>query len=82
MAESDLADATRPLVADTQAGQASALFDTKEGAAFIVVCTRDTADGLLPSRNDVEDRLFSDELALLSQRYLMDLRRESTIITR
>jgi peptidyl-prolyl cis-trans isomerase SurA len=81
-AEGDLNDDMRQLVTDTGVGQASKMIDTAEKASFIVVCTRDSAGGLVPSRDEVEERLYDQELALLSQRYLMDLRRDSTIITR
>ena len=81
-AESDLTESTRALVANTKIGQASSMFDTEQGPAFMVVCDRDTAEGALPSRNEVADQLYENEMALMSQRYLMDLRRESTIITR
>ena len=72
----------RRLVSDTGIGQASKMVDSAEKSSFIVVCTRESVGGLVPSRDEVEERLYDQELALLSQRYLMDLRRDSTIITR
>ena len=47
-----------------------------------MVCARETAGGGLPSRQEVENRLYEQEMAMLSQRYLRNLRRDSTIITR
>jgi len=81
-AESDLAESTRQLVAGTAVGRATPMFDASNGPAFMVVCDRDTAEGLLPSRSQIEDQMYETELGLLSDRYMMDLRRESTIITR
>ena len=35
-----------------------------------------------PTRAQIEDRLYEQELGMLSRRYLRDLRRDSAIITR
>jgi peptidyl-prolyl cis-trans isomerase SurA len=80
--ESQLNDQVRRDVQDTAVGAASALFEADGKVRSIAVCARDTAGGLLPSRDQVEDRLYEDEMAMLSQRYLRNLRRESTILTR
>jgi peptidyl-prolyl cis-trans isomerase SurA len=81
-AEADLAEATRTKVAETSAGQTTSLMDTADGVSTIAVCGRGSQGGVVPSRDEIEDRLYDQEIALLSQRYLMDLRRDSTIITR
>jgi peptidyl-prolyl cis-trans isomerase SurA len=53
-----------------------------EQASMFVVCARQTGGGGLPSRQEIEGRLREQELAMLSERYLRNLRREATIITR
>lgn len=82
MVEADLADDMRAKVVATAEGTASALIDGGNKVSTIVVCDRGSEGGILPSRDQIEDRLYDQELSMLSQRYLMDLRRESTIITR
>jgi peptidyl-prolyl cis-trans isomerase SurA len=82
MSEADLTDEMRSKVAEAAVGAPTKMIDTVDNASFVIVCARDTAGGLLPSRDEIEDKLYEQELALLSQRYLMDLRRDSTIITR
>lgn len=81
-AESDLSDAVRSQITGLGAGQTSAVTAAGESAAMFVVCSRQESSTGLPSRQEVENRLFEQELALLAQRYLRDLRREATIITR
>ncbi|MGE3302484.1 MAG: peptidylprolyl isomerase [Hyphomonadaceae bacterium] len=80
--ESQLDDEMRQHVSETGVGQASTVFEADGKARSLVVCARDTAGGAIPSRDEIEQRLFEDELALQSQRYLRNLRRESTILTR
>ena len=46
------------------------------------VCGRDENGNDLPTREEIEDQLFSRELSMISQRSLRNLRREATIIQR
>jgi peptidyl-prolyl cis-trans isomerase SurA len=81
-AEADLSPAVRGEISGVSAGQISPIAVAGDQASMIVVCSRETTTTGLPSRSDIEDRLFEQELAMLSQRYLRNLRREATIITR
>lgn len=81
-AETELSDAVRTQITGLRAGQTSAVTVAGESAAMFVVCAREETATGLPSRQEIENRLFEQELALLAQRYLRDLRREATIITR
>lgn len=66
-----------------QVGQSSQLIDLTDGAKMVfVVCERRSGDPDLPSRNDIKDRLFNQELSLVAERYLRDLKREATIVRR
>lgn len=80
--ESDLSPDVRSRITGIEDGKATAPYDTPEGQAALVVCARQSAGGGLPSRKEVEDRLFNQELTMLANRYLRNLRRDSTIITR
>lgn len=82
MVEADIADGMREKVIATSEGTASALLDNNGKVSTFVVCERGSEGGVVPSRDQIEERLYDQELAMLSQRYLMDLRRDSTIITR
>ena len=82
--ESDLSTEVRGHIEGVRDGAASQIYDTPDGAALtaLVVCARQSAGGGVPTRNEVENRLYEQELTMLSQRYLRNLRRDSTIITR
>jgi peptidyl-prolyl cis-trans isomerase SurA len=79
----DLSDLYRNALSGVAAGRASAPFATQDGANMLVVCTRvaETGDAA-PTRAQIEDRLYEQELGMLARRYLRDLRRDSAIITR
>jgi peptidyl-prolyl cis-trans isomerase SurA len=78
---SELSDDVTKRIEGLKAGEASAVYDQGDNVAALVVCAREqSSDG--PTRQEVEDRLYDQELAMLSQRYLRNLRRESTIINR
>jgi peptidyl-prolyl cis-trans isomerase SurA len=81
--EAELSAEVRDRIREVDEGRASDVYETPDGSlAALVVCARaSTGDGV-PTRQEVENRLYEQELAMLSQRYLRNLRRDSTIITR
>lgn len=80
--ESDLSDTVRQQINGLTRGQASPVTPAGDRVSMLVVCDRATSSEGVPSREEIENRLYEQELAMLSQRYLRDLRREATIITR
>jgi peptidyl-prolyl cis-trans isomerase SurA len=80
--EADLSPAIRARVNGVAAGSAAPVVVDGETANTIFVCGRQTGGGAVPAREEIESRLREQELALLSERYLRNLRREATIITR
>ncbi|HVY85111.1 MAG TPA: peptidylprolyl isomerase [Caulobacterales bacterium] len=80
--ESDLSEAIRTRITDVPSGGASPVAVDGDQASMIVVCSRLTGGGAVPNRDEIEDRLYQQEMAMLSERYLRNLRREATIITR
>jgi peptidyl-prolyl cis-trans isomerase SurA len=81
-AEIDLSEAIRTRIAEVDSGHATSVEVVGDQASILVVCGRETSGGGVPSREEIENRLYEQELALLSERYLRNLRREATIITR
>ncbi len=81
-AESDLAATIRDRINGVETGHASPVIVDGEQVNMIVVCSRETGGGGLPSRDEIAERLREQELTLLAERYLRNLRREATIITR
>ncbi|MEZ6023203.1 MAG: peptidylprolyl isomerase [Hyphomonadaceae bacterium] len=80
--EADLSPAIRDRIAGVEAGHASEVLAADGQVSAIVVCGRETGGGGIPPREEIEARLRQQELELLSERYLRNLRREATIITR
>jgi len=52
---------------------------TPEGIELIILCDRKMVERQLPDREDIEEQLFSQELAMMSRRYLRDLRRSAVV---
>lgn len=80
--EAELSDDVRGRIAKVAVGSASPIFETPQGLAVLAVCARRSSGEGMPTREDVENRLYEQELAMLSQRYLRNLKRDSTIIYR
>jgi peptidyl-prolyl cis-trans isomerase SurA len=80
--ETDLSPAIRARVNGVAAGSAAPVVADGDTVNTIFVCSRQTGGGAVPAREEIEGRLREQELALLSERYLRNLRREATIITR
>jgi peptidyl-prolyl cis-trans isomerase SurA len=80
--ESELSPAIRERVANVEQGRAAPIEVSGEQVNTVVVCSRETGGGGIPERSEIEDRLREQELNMLAERYLRNLRREATIITR
>jgi len=63
----------------TVAGVPKAVLLRHHGLHLIAVCSRTVAGGQMPSRDDIENRLFSQELALIQRRELRNLRNAAII---
>jgi len=82
IAERDLNPEMRARVTGTENGGASDVFTSSGGPAALFVCDRNMAGGELPTREQIEDRLYARELGMVSDRELRNLKREATIIRR
>lgn len=52
---------------------------TPQGLELVVMCSKRFVERELPSRDEIEAQLFSQELAMMSRRYLRDLRRNAVV---
>lgn len=80
--EADLSPAIRDRVSGVAVGQAAPVQPVGDSANTFVVCSRQTGGGGVPDRQEIEERLRESEMSMLAERYLRNLRREATIITR
>ncbi len=80
VAVTQLAAAYRSSLENLQAGDATGVMDLgDDGKVVFYVCERKAGSAEMPSRDDIHDRLFQSELAMIADRYLRDLKREATI---
>ena len=78
----DLAPAFREAAETLAPGQLSAPIRTPAGLHLVAVCGKRQSGAQIPSATQIENRLFGQQLAMISKRYLRDLRNSATIETR
>lgn len=78
----DLAPAFQEAANKLEVGQVSDPIRTDAGMHLIAVCGKRQGGANAPSHDQIENRLRGQQLALISKRYLRDLRNQATIETR
>lgn len=78
----DLAPAFQQAANSLKVGQVSDPIRTDAGLHLIAVCGKRQSGAQAPTRDQIENRLRGQQLALISKRYLRDLRNSATIETR
>ena len=78
----DLGPEAKAMVTTTPIGEATDIFAQSGTLAVMYVCDRRDNVEAAPSRDQIEDRLYSEQLGMISERSLRNLRREATIIRR
>lgn len=63
----------------TQRGDVTEMIEHEGGYHVFQICDYDEGLGL-PSRKRIEDKLFAEQMELISRRYLRDLRRDSAVV--
>lgn len=79
---SELNESILAVLEGTDVGGLSEPIERPDGAVSIMVCSREASGSDIPTRDQVEDRLFDQQLAQASKRHLRDLRRKATIVLR
>ncbi len=78
----DLAPAFRAAVETLQPGQVSAPIRTAAGLHVLAVCAKRSGGAEALSTEQIESRLFGQQLSMIARRYMRDLRTSATIETR
>ena len=78
----DLAPEFRDAAQNLQVGQISTPIRTKVGLHLVAVCGKRASGGAQMSHDDIENRLYGQQLAMIARRYMRDLRNSATIETR
>ncbi|MHA7901021.1 MAG: peptidylprolyl isomerase [Henriciella sp.] len=78
----DLGPEGQSMVLNTEIDSATDIFAQSGTLAVMFVCDRRDNVEAIPNRDQIEDRLYSQQLGMISERSLRNLRREATIIRR
>ena len=77
----DLSPDFRAAAESLAPNQLSEPIRTPVGLHLLIVCSRNQQQAKMPSKQEVEGRLYQEQLSMLSRRYLRDLRNSATIET-
>ncbi len=78
----DLAPQFREVAEGLQVGQVSEPVRTAAGLHLVAVCGKRAAGGEIADREQIENRLYTQQLGMIARRYMRDLRTSATIETR
>jgi peptidyl-prolyl cis-trans isomerase SurA len=78
----DLSGQFKTAAQTLQPGEVSDPIRTEVGLHLVAVCTKHSGGAKMPSREDITNKLQSDQLSVMSRRYLRDLRNSATIEAR
>jgi peptidyl-prolyl cis-trans isomerase SurA len=79
---SELSPAFRQVVDTLKVGQIGGPVRTKAGLHLVAVCGRHASGAHAPTHDDIENRLYGQQLTMISRRFLRDLRNSATIESR
>lgn len=85
MKVSELSPQIQAALAKTRPGDVAEPFQSPAGIEIIVRCDKAAPQITafhMPSRDDIEEQLFEEQMSVLARRYLRDLRREADVETR
>ncbi len=69
----------KELVSKSKPGEVIPPIRSKEGIEMVAICSHQVVNSEMPTRDSIEDNLYSQQLAMMSRRHLRDLRRDAVI---
>jgi peptidyl-prolyl cis-trans isomerase SurA len=83
---SDLSAQMQEALSKTQSGETTEPFRSAAGVEIIARCDppppKQASTFQMPTREEVERRLFQQQISMLARRYIRDLKREGNVETR
>jgi len=73
---------TRQAIAGVPVGKATAPLRSEYGVEMIVVCGHRAAQGEMPTRDQIDNSLYEQQLSMMGRRHLRDLRRDAVVVYR
>ena len=69
----------KAVISKSKPGEIIPPIRSREGMEMIAVCSHQVEDAQMPTRNAIEDNLYSQQLSMMSRRHLRDLHRDAVI---
>ena len=79
---SELSPAFKTVVDTLKVGQIGGPVRTAAGLHLVALCSRRASGSKIPSHDDLENRLYGEQLSMVARRFLRDLRNSATIESR
>ncbi len=79
---SELSPAFKTVVDTLKVGQIGGPVRTNAGLHLVALCSRRASGSKIPSHDDLENRLYGEQLSMVARRFLRDLRNSATIESR
>jgi peptidyl-prolyl cis-trans isomerase SurA len=74
-----LTESFRTAVIPLRSGEISAPVRSQNGFHLLAVCSKEAATVEMPTRGDIENRLYAQQITMMARRYLRDLRRDAVV---
>lgn len=72
----------RQALAGTEVGGTTEPIRSERGVEMIVVCAHKAAQGEMPTREQIDNTLYEQQLSMMGRRHLRDLRRDAVVVYR
>lgn len=72
----------RQAIAGVPVGKATEPIRSDRGVEMVVVCGHRAAEGEMPTREQIDNTLFEQQLSMMGRRHLRDLRRDAVVVYR
>ncbi len=73
---------TRQALAGVPVGKATAPIRSEYGVEMLVICGHKAAQGEMPTRQQIDNTLYEQQLSMMGRRHLRDLRRDAVVVYR
>ncbi|MEX0838591.1 MAG: peptidylprolyl isomerase [Parvibaculum sp.] len=73
---------TRQALANVAVGKATEPIRSEAGVEMLVVCGHKPAQGEIPTREQIDNSLYEQQLSMMGRRHLRDLRRDAVVVYR
>ncbi|PKQ01871.1 MAG: hypothetical protein CVT73_21195, partial [Alphaproteobacteria bacterium HGW-Alphaproteobacteria-12] len=73
---------TRQAISGVPVGKATVPIRSEQGVEMLVICGHKAAQGEMPTREQIDNTLYEQQLSMMGRRHLRDLRRDAVVVYR